>query len=172
MSKITPCLWYDGTAEEAATLYTSLLPDSRIDRILRAPSDNPSMKEGTVLLVEFTLAGMAFMGLNGGPQFPFTEAVSFQISTADQEETDRLSDALIADGGSQGNCGWLKDRWGMSWQVTPRRLIELMNSPDPDVARRVSLAMQEMNRLDIAGLEAAASGAGLDAAAAGEAGHA
>lgn len=163
MSKITPCLWYDGTAEEAATLYTALLPDSRIDSIVRAPSDNPSMKEGAVLVVEFTLAGMKFVGLNGGPQFPFTEAVSFQIATADQAETDRLSDALIAGGGSQSNCGWLKDRWGMNWQITPSRLTELIASPDRDVARRVSKAMLTMHRIDIAAIEAAAAG---------EAGHA
>ena len=163
MEKITPCLWYDGTAEAAATLYTSLLPDSRIDRIVRAPSDNPSMKKGGVLVVEFTLAGMAFIGLNGGPQFPFTEAVSFQIATEDQTETDRLSDALIAGGGSQGQCGWLKDRWGMNWQITPRRLTELITSPDPDAARRVSEAMLTMHRIDIAAIEAAAAG---------EAGHA
>lgn len=163
MSKITPCLWYDGTAEEAATLYTSLLPDSRIDTIARAPSDNPSMKEGAVLLVEFTIAGMKFIGLNGGPQFRFTEAVSFQIATEDQAETDRLSDALIANGGSQGQCGWLKDRWGMSWQITPRRLIELIGDADPDVARRTSQAMLTMQRIDIAAIEAAARGEAANA---------
>lgn len=156
MSKITPCLWYDGTAEEAARFYTTLLPDSRIDTIVPAPSDNPSGPEGAVLVVEFTLAGMHFIGLNGGPQFPFTEAVSFQIATEDQAETDRLSDALIADGGAQSNCGWLKDRWGMNWQIVPRRLGELMASPDPDTARRVSQAMLKMHRIDIAALEAAA----------------
>ncbi|HEX7856408.1 MAG TPA: VOC family protein [Sphingobium sp.] len=156
MSKITPCLWYDGTAQEAATLYTALLPDSRIEKIVRAPSDNPSMKEGAVLVVEFTLAGMTFVGLNGGPQFPFTEAVSFQIATEDQAETDRLSDALIANGGSQGNCGWLKDRWGMNWQIVPRRLTELMSASDPDTARRVSEAMLKMHRIDIAAIEEAA----------------
>ncbi|MET0240486.1 MAG: VOC family protein [Sphingobium sp.] len=158
MAKITPCLWYDGAAEEAATLYTSLLPDSRIDRVVRAPSDNPSNKEGDPFLVEFTLSGMPFMALNGGPQFAFTEAVSFQIETQDQAETDRLSDALIGDTGAQSNCGWLKDRWGLSWQVTPRRLTELVTDPDPDVARRVSQAMLTMHRIDIAAIEAAAAG--------------
>jgi predicted 3-demethylubiquinone-9 3-methyltransferase (glyoxalase superfamily) len=158
MSKITPCLWYDGTAEAAARLYTSLLPDSRIDRIVCAPSDTPSGPKGMVLLVEFTLAGSKFMGLNGGPQFPFTEAVSFQIETEDQAETDRLSDALIAGGGAQGNCGWLKDRWGMSWQIVPRRLQELMTHADSHVAGRVSQAMMGMHRIDIAALEAAAQG--------------
>lgn len=158
MAKITPCLWFDGTAQEAATLYTSLLPDSRIDRIVRAPSDNPSMQEGGVLVVEFTLSGTPMIGLNGGPQFPFTEAISFQIETEDQAETDRLSDALIGDTGSQSECGWLKDRWGMSWQVTPRRLTQLMHDPDPDVARRTSEAMLTMKRIDIAAIEAAARG--------------
>ena len=108
------------------------------------------------MMVEFTLAGMKFVGLNGGPQFPFTEAVSFQIETADQAETDRLSGALVANGGEQGNCGWLKDRWGVSWQVLPRRLPELLSSSDPNVARRVSQAMLKMHRIDIAALEAAA----------------
>ncbi len=156
MSKITPCLWCDGTAEEAATLYTSLLPDSRIDRIVRAPSDNPSGPEGAVLVVEFTLAGTRMVGLNGGPNFPFTEAISFQIEAEDQAETDRLSDALIAGGGEQGHCGWLKDRWGMSWQVTPRRLFQLLGDPNPDVARRASQTMLGQMRIDIAAIEAAA----------------
>ncbi len=168
MGKITPCLWCDGTAEEAATLYTSLLPDSRIDRIVRAPSDNPSGAEGAVLVVEFTLAGTRMMGLNGGPDFPFTEAISFSIETADQAETDRLSDALIGETGRQSNCGWLKDRWGMSWQIVPRRLTELMSDADPDVARRASQAMLGMMRIDVAAIEAAASGAAIEAAAKGE----
>lgn len=158
MAKITSCLWCNGQAEEAATLYVSLLPDSRIDRVLRAPSDNPSNKEGDVYVVEFTLAGMPFMALNGGPQFPYSEAISFQIHTEDQAETDRISDALIGETGSQGNCGWLKDRWGMSWQVTPRRLGALMSDPDPEVARRASQAMLRMHRIDIAAIEAAARG--------------
>jgi predicted 3-demethylubiquinone-9 3-methyltransferase (glyoxalase superfamily) len=157
-AKITPCLWYDGDAEEAAAYYVGLLPDSRIDNVVRAPSDNPSSKEGAVLVVEFTLAGSPYIGLNGGPQFPFTEAVSFQILTEDQAETDRLSDALIAGGGAQSNCGWVKDRWGLSWQVTPRRLLELMSSPDADAARRASQAMLKMHRIDIAVIEAAARG--------------
>lgn len=156
MSKITPCLWYDGTAEDAARFYVTLLPDSRIDRIVQAPSENPSGPEGATLVVEFTLAGTKFVGLNGGPQFPFSEAISFQIEAEDQAETDRLSEALITGGGSQGNCGWLKDRWGMSWQIIPRRLSELLASPDRNVARRVSQAMLKMQRIDIAALEAAA----------------
>lgn len=163
MSKITPCIWCTDQAEEAATLYTSLLPNSRIDRVLRAPSDNPSNNEGDVYLVEFTLAGSKFTALNGGPLFPYNEAISFQIETEDQAETDRLSDALIGETGSQGNCGWLKDRWGMSWQVTPRRLGQLLSDADPDVARRTSEAMLKMHRIDIATLEAAARGETTDA---------
>lgn len=163
MSKITPCLWYDGAAEEAARFYVSLLSGSKIDRVVRAPSDNPSGVEGSTLLVEFTLAGTEFVALNGGPLFKFTEAASFQIETADQAETDRLWDALIADGGAPSNCGWLKDRWGLSWQILPRRLRELLTAPDPDAARRASQAMLKMHRIDIAALEAAAQGRGQGA---------
>ena len=115
MSKITPCLWFDGRAEEAAAFYVSLLPDSRIDKVARTPADNPSTPKGAVLVVEFTLAGRRFVGLNGGPQFPFTEAVSLVIDCEDQAEVDRLWDTLTADGGSPGRCGWLKDRYGLSW---------------------------------------------------------
>lgn len=158
MSKITPCLWYDGAAEDTARFYVSLLPDSRIDAVHHAPSDNPSGPEGYAMLVEFTLAGSKFTGLNGGPQFPFTEAISFQISTEDQAETDRLWAALIAGGGQESMCGWLKDRWGMSWQIVPKRLIELMSSSEDGVARRASEAMLKMHRIDIAVIEAAARG--------------
>jgi predicted 3-demethylubiquinone-9 3-methyltransferase (glyoxalase superfamily) len=155
MSRITPCLWYDGQAEEAANFYVSLLPDSRIDRVMRSPADNPSTPEGAVLTVEFTLAGQSYFALNGGPLFHFTEAVSFMIACDDQQEVDRLWDALTADGGSPSQCGWLKDRFGMSWQIVPRRLMELMNSPDPDRARRVMQAMMEMGKIDIAAIERA-----------------
>lgn len=155
MSRITPCLWYDGQAEEAADFYVSLLPDSRIDRVMRSPADNPSTPEGAVLTVEFTLAGQSYFALNGGPLFHFTEAVSFMIACDDQAEVDRLWDALTADGGSPSQCGWLKDRFGMSWQIVPRRLMELMNSPDPDRARRVMQAMMEMGKIDIAAIERA-----------------
>lgn len=158
MAKITPCLWFDGTAEEAASFYITLLPDSRIDRIVRSPVDTPSGPAGMVIVVEFTLAGMAFVGLNGGPQFPFTEAVSFQILTEDQAETDRLSDAIIGNGGQQHDCGWVKDRWGLSWQITPRRLIELTYGEDQDAARRAWQAMMTMTRIDISGIESAARG--------------
>ena len=159
MSKITPCLWYNHNAEEAANFYVTLFPDSRVDNIVKAPADTPSQKEGDVLVVEFTLAGQPYIGLNGGPHFPVTEAVSFQIKTKDQAETDRLSAALIADGGEQGPCGWVKDRWGVSWQVSPTRLLELITDSDPETARRATEAMLKMGKLDIATIEDAAAGA-------------
>lgn len=153
--KIVPCIWYDGAAEEAATFYTSLLPESRIDYVMRSPVDTPSGPAGMVLTVEFTLAGRAYLGLNGGPVFPHTEAVSFQIMTDDQAETDRLWNALIADGGRESNCGWLKDRWGLSWQIVPRRLMALIKDPDAERARRAMTAMMSMKKIDIATLERA-----------------
>lgn len=158
MSKIIPCLWYDGQAEQAANFYVTLLPDSRIDNVQRSPADNPSMKAGGVLVVEFTLAGQQYIGLNGGPEFRFTEAVSFQVRTEDQAETDRLWDALIANGGEESQCGWLKDRWGLSWQITPKRLLELIGDSDPGRARRAMEAMLTMRRIDIAALDRAADG--------------
>lgn len=152
--KIIPCIWYDlDQAQQAAELYVSLLPDSRIDHVTRSPTDNPSMKAGGVLTVEFTLAGRAYMGLNGGPQFKHSEAVSFQVLTDDQAETDRLWDALIADGGQASDCGWLRDRWGLSWQITPRRLMELVK--DPVRGRAAMESMMTMQKIDIATLEAA-----------------
>ena len=132
MQKVTPCLWFDGQAEQAARYYVSLLPDSRIDRVVRSPADTPSGPAGMVLAVEFTLAGNKFSGLNGGPQFPFTEAVSFTIACDNQAEVDRLWAALAHDGVS-GHCGWLKDRWGLSWQIVPTRLYELLTDADPAV---------------------------------------
>lgn len=156
MSKITPCLWYNHNAEEAANFYITLFPDSRIDNVVRSPADNPSMKEGGVLVVEFTLAGQPYIGLNGGPLFPFTEAVSFQVKTEDQAETDRLWKALIADGGAESQCGWLKDRWGLSWQITPARMLELLSDKDKGRARRAMEAMLEMKKIDIATVERAA----------------
>ena len=157
MSKIAPCLWFDGKAEEAANFYVSLLPDSRIDRILRSPADNPSTPKGGVILVEFTLAGQRFMGLNGGPQFTFTEAVSFAIECEDQAEVDRLWDALIGGGGSPSQCSWLKDRYGVSWQIVPTALLELVGDPDPDRSQRVMRAMLNMKKIEIAELERAAA---------------
>lgn len=158
MQKIVPCLWFDGRAEEAARFYVSLLPDSRIDRVLRSSVDTPSGPAGMVLTVEFTLAGQKYLGLNGGPQFPFTEAVSFQIMCADQAEVDRLWAALTADGGSPSQCSWLKDRWGLSWQIVPTRLMELIQDPDPGRAKRAMEAMMTMSKIDIAAVEAAANG--------------
>jgi predicted 3-demethylubiquinone-9 3-methyltransferase (glyoxalase superfamily) len=154
MQKIIPCLWFNGNAEAAAEFYVSLLPDSRIDRTLKSPADTPSGPAGMVLTVEFTLAGMQYVGLNGGSQFPFTEAVSFQIYCDDQSEVDRLWSAL-AEGGSEVACGWLKDRWGLSWQIVPKRMIELLNDPDAVRARRAQESMMQMVKIDIATIERA-----------------
>lgn len=158
MQKIVPCLWFNGQAEEAARLYVSLLPDSHIDTVYRSPTDTPSGPAGSVLTVEFTLAGRQYLGLNGGPQFPFTEAVSFQIHCADQAEVDRLWKALTADGGQEVACGWLKDRWGLSWQIVPIRMVELLHDADPARAKRAMEAMMGMVKIDIAALERAAAG--------------
>ncbi|MBB4639860.1 VOC family protein [Rhizorhapis suberifaciens] len=158
MEKITPCLWFDGNAEEAANFYVGVFPDSRIDVINRSPVDTPSASKGEVLMVQFTLAGRAFTGLNGGPQFPFTEAVSFQVDCADQAEVDHYWSAFTSDGGSESQCGWCKDRFGLSWQVVPRRMIELLGSADHAAAARAMQAMFEMTKMDIAALEAAAKG--------------
>jgi predicted 3-demethylubiquinone-9 3-methyltransferase (glyoxalase superfamily) len=156
MTNITPCLWYDHTAEEAANFYVTLFPDSRIDNVVRSPADNPSGPEGSVLVVEFTLSGKPYVGLNGGPQFPFTEAVSFQVHTKDQAETDRLWDAIVGNGGEESQCGWCKDRWGLNWQITPQRLLDLMADKDRDRARRAMEAMLKMKKIDIATIEQAA----------------
>ncbi len=155
MSKITPCLWFDGEAEEAASFYATLLPDSRIDEITRAPTDYPAGSAGDVLTVTFTLAGQRFLALNGGPEFRFNEAVSFIINCDDQAEVDRLWDALSADGGQPIACGWIKDRYGLAWQITPKRLPELLASPDREAAARAMEAMMGMVKLDIAQLERA-----------------
>lgn len=157
MQKVVPCLWFDGDAEEAAQFYVSLLPDSSIDRVLKSPTDTPSGSAGMVPTVEFTLAGAKYMGLNGGPQYPFTEAVSFQIYCDDQAEVDRLWTALT-DGGSEVACGWLKDRWGLSWQIVPTQLIKLLNDPNTERARRVQEAMMKMVKIDISEIEQAANG--------------
>jgi predicted 3-demethylubiquinone-9 3-methyltransferase (glyoxalase superfamily) len=141
--------------ENAARFYVSLLPDSRIEKVTRAPADTPSGPAGMVLTVEFTLSGLQFVGLHGGPHYRSTEAVSLPIVCEDQEEVDRLWSAL-SDGGSEGRCGWLKDRWGLSWQVVPRRLHELLADPNPNRARRAMESMLRMGKLDIAELERAA----------------
>ncbi len=158
MDKISPCLWFDGDAEEAARFYTSLFPNSHIDRVDRAPGDFPSGPEGSVLTVEFTLAGNSYIGLNGGPEFKFSEAFSLSIDCADQAEVDRYWDALIAGGGEPSMCGWLKDRFGLSWQVVPHRLNEMYQSPDRLAAARAFAAMLAMTKLDLAELERAYAG--------------
>ena len=158
MPDITLCLWFDGKAEEAANFYASLFPDSRVDSIHRAPSDYPSGRAGDVLLVEFTLMGRPFTGLNGGPQCQFNEAVSFQIPVETQADVERLSDALSAVPEAE-QCGWVKDRFGVSWQIVPRQLIRLLGDPDHARAKRAFEAMMEMKRIDIAALERAASAA-------------
>ena len=162
MSKITTCLWFDGNAEEAAGLYVSLLPDSRVDSVARSLADNPSTPAGAVLVVDFTLAGQPFRAINGGPQFSFTEAVSFVIDCEDQAEVDRLWNALLEGGGSPGQCGWLKDRYGMSWQIVPRQLGEMLGDPDAQKARRAMEAMLRMSKIDVAVMRAAFDGEGAD----------
>jgi predicted 3-demethylubiquinone-9 3-methyltransferase (glyoxalase superfamily) len=156
--KIAPCLWFDGRAEEAARFYASLFPDSHVDAVHRAPADYPSGKTGDVLTVEFTLAGRKFVGLNGGPHFTFNEAVSFQIYADGQEEVDRLTAALSAVSEAE-QCGWVKDKFGLSWQIVPKRLLELLSDRDTSKARRAMQAMLTMKRIDIAALERAAEGA-------------
>jgi predicted 3-demethylubiquinone-9 3-methyltransferase (glyoxalase superfamily) len=157
MQKVTPCLWFDGQAEQAAAFYVSLLPDSRIDKVVRSAADTPSGPAGMVLVIEFTLVGSKYTALNGGPQYKFTEAVSFAIACEDQAEVDRLW-AALSDGGTPGPCGWLKDRWGLSWQIVPKRLYQLLNDSDPDRSRRAMHAMLKMGKLNIAELERAADG--------------
>ncbi|TXR56732.1 VOC family protein [Quadrisphaera setariae] len=155
MPEMVTCLWFDGAAEEAARRYTELFPNSSVDAVVRSPADNPSVSEGAVLTVEFTLDGRRFLGLNGGPAFTPDEAVSIQVHTSDQAETDHYWDGLIADGGEESQCGWLKDPWGFSWQVVPKRLTELMADPDPDRARAAMQSMMTMQRIDVAELERA-----------------
>ena len=154
MSKITPCLWFDGKAEEAARFYVSLLPNSRIDHVQKNVTDSPAGKAGSVLIVKFTLAGQGFLALNGGTRFEYTPAISFHVDCADQAEVDRLWDALSA-GGAVERCGWLRDRYGVSWQIVPNVLPQLLGDPDPAKAQRVMQAMLQMVKLDIAGLQAA-----------------
>ena len=165
MTRIAPCLWFNQNAEEAAALYTSVFPDSRIDSVMRAPADNPSSSAGAVLTVEFTLSGRPFIGLNGGPEFQFSEAVSFSIDCQDQAEVDRYWDALLAGGGEPSQCGWLKDRFGVSWQVIPKQLPELLAGPDRAGAARAMEAMLKMVKIDVATLEAAYKGSPLPATA-------
>ena len=157
-SKNTICLWYDSEAEAAANFYARTFPDSTVGRVFRAPSDYPSGKQGNVLTVEFTVAGVPCIGLNGGPQFKHSEAFSFQIATDDQAETDRLWNAVVNNGGQESECGWCKDKWGLSWQITPRALTDGIADPDPKVAKRVFDAMMTMKKIDVAAIEAARRG--------------
>ena len=157
--KVYPCLWFDGKAEEAAGFYTGLIADSRIDNVSRSPADTPSGPEGMVLLVDFTVGGQQLQALNGGPEFQFNESVSLVIACEDQAEIDRLWEALGADGGQPGPCGWIKDRYGLSWQIVPKALNEMLEGPDRDGARRAMQAMLQMGKLDVAELQLAYEGA-------------
>jgi predicted 3-demethylubiquinone-9 3-methyltransferase (glyoxalase superfamily) len=160
MDKLTTCIWYNYTAEEAANFYASLLPDSRVTRVQRTPADTPSQKAGEVIVVEFEVLGQKFVGLNGGPMFPQTEAVSFMILTDSQEETDRLWNAIVGNDGAESACGWCKDKWGVNWQITPKRMMELIwDNPDPASAKRAMDAMMQMRKIDIATIERAAAAA-------------
>jgi predicted 3-demethylubiquinone-9 3-methyltransferase (glyoxalase superfamily) len=160
MDKLTTCIWYNYTAEEAANFYASLLPDSRVTRVQRTPADTPSQKAGEVIVVEFEVLGQKFAGLNGGPMFPQTEAVSFMILTDSQEETDRLWNTIVGNDGAESACGWCKDKWGVNWQITPKRMMELIwDNPDPASAKRAMDAMMQMRKIDIATIERAAAAA-------------
>ena len=156
--KATICLWFDHDAEEAARFYARTFPGSSVGAVNRAPADYPNGKAGDVLVVEFTVLGLPCIGINGGPIFHHSEAFSFQVSTVDQAETDRYWAAITADGGQESRCGWCKDRWGISWQVTPLALTRAMADPDPEVRRRVFTAMMGMGRIDVAAIEAARRG--------------
>jgi 2-polyprenyl-6-hydroxyphenyl methylase/3-demethylubiquinone-9 3-methyltransferase len=156
--KNTICIWYDGTALEAAQFYAKTFPDSRVGAVMRAPGNYPSGKQGDVLTVEFTVMGIPCVGLNGGPAFKQTEAFSFMVATDDQAETDRLWNAIVGNGGQESECGWCKDRWGLSWQITPRVLTDAMADPDRVAAKRVFDAMMTMRKIDIATIEAARRG--------------
>ena len=162
MPKNTICLWYDGAAEEAANFYAKTFPDSAVKAVHLAPGDYPDGKQGQVLTVEFTVLGIPCLGLNGGPIFKHSEAFSFQVITKDQEETDRYWNAIINNGGEESQCGWCKDRWGLSWQITPRILLDAVTGPDKAAAKRAFDAMMQMRKIDIALIEAALRGSGQD----------
>ena len=158
--KLVTCLWFDqNQARAAAEFYASLFPDSHVNAVRDSPADNPSMQAGGELTVEFTVLGRAFLGLNGGPNFKPNEAVSFMVMTDAQGETDRYWDAIVGNGGAESECGWCKDRWGFSWQITPRALMEAMADPDRAAAKRSMEAMMTMQKIDIATIERARSGA-------------
>jgi predicted 3-demethylubiquinone-9 3-methyltransferase (glyoxalase superfamily) len=156
--KNTICLWYDRDAEDAARFYAKTFPNSSVGAVHRAPADFPSGKKGDVLTVEFTVLGIPCLGLNGGPEFKHNEAFSFQVATADQAETDRYWNAIVDNGGEESACGWCKDRWGLSWQITPVVLSEAITDPDPEVAKRAFEAMMTMQKIDVAAIEAARRG--------------
>ncbi|HXR93092.1 MAG TPA: VOC family protein [Steroidobacteraceae bacterium] len=158
MAKNVICLWYDGTAEEAARFYARTFPDSAVTAVHRAPGDYPDGRQGQVLTVEFTVLGIPCLGLNGGPTFRHSEAFSFQIITETQAETDRYWNAIVGNGGAESQCGWCKDRWGLSWQITPRALLDAITGPDRTYAKRAFEAMMEMQKIDIAAIEAARRG--------------
>ena len=157
-SKNTLCLWFDGTAVDAANFYAATFPDSALGQIFRAPTDYPAGKQGDALTVAFTVVGIPCIGLNGGPQFKHSEAFSFQIATDDQAETDRLWNAIIDHGGEASACGWCKDQWGLSWQITPRALTAAITDPDRAAAKRAFNAMMQMTKIDIAAIEVARRG--------------
>ncbi|MCV2353366.1 VOC family protein [Paucibacter sp. B2R-40] len=157
-AKNTICLWYDGGAEEAARFYAKTFPDSSVEAVHRAPGDYPSGKQDDVLTVEFTVMGVHCLGLNGGPAFKQSEAFSFQVATQDQAETDRYWEAIIGNGGTASACGWCKDKWGLSWQITPVALTEAITDPDRAAAKRAFSAMMDMSKIDIAAIEAARRG--------------
>ena len=163
-SKATLCLWYDKDAEEAATFYAATFPDSKVGAVHRAPGDNPSGKEGDVLTVDFTVLGFPCIGLNGGPAFKQSEAFSFQVPTETQEGTDRLWNAIAGKGRAESMCGWCKDKWGVSWQITPRALTDATMGSDPAAAKRAFDAMMTMKKIDIAAIEAAVRGEAVDPA--------
>jgi predicted 3-demethylubiquinone-9 3-methyltransferase (glyoxalase superfamily) len=155
--KITPCLWFDSNAEEAVNFYTSVFAGSSIDQVQRSTVDYPGGKAGSVLIIKFTMAGQGYLALNGGPHEKFNNAISLSVDCADQAEVDRFWSALTADGGRPVQCGWLQDKFGLSWQVVPRRLPELLSDPDTATAKRVMEAMMQMVKIDVAKLEAAAA---------------
>ena len=161
--KNTICLWFDKDAHEAARFYAATFPDSRVTAVHKAPGDYPGGKAGDELTVEFTVAGIPCLGINGGPEFKHSEAFSFQIATDNQEETDRYWNAIVGNGGQESQCGWCKDKWGFSWQITPRLLIELTTDKDTAKAKRVFEAMMPMKKIDIATIEAAARGEKVNA---------
>ena len=161
--KNTICLWFDKDAHEAASFYAATFPGSEVTAVHKAPGDYPSGKQGDVLTVNFTVLGIPCLGLNGGPTFKHSEAFSFQVATDNQEETDRYWNAIVGNGGQESACGWCKDRWGFSWQITPRVLLEGNANPDPAVAKRVFEAMMNMGKIDVARIEAAIAGETADA---------